>query len=291
MKKSIMRENTPLSQDDCFVVSSKNDPRFDFPLHCHDEYELNLIVNACGAKRIVGGHIQIIDDLELVLIGPNLSHTWSSNDYNGNTATETTILFHKDLFDDKFLSWAQLDLVKNMLERSQKGILFPQHIASVLKDRIIALNVKNGFQSVLDLLSILHDLAVVPDLETLSDTGFSNVHLNYDNRRLNKVSEYMNKNYNQQVTLAEVARIAGMSEASFSRFIKQRTGKTFIDSLNEIKLEYASRMLIETTNTIAEIAYNCGFNNISNFNRVFKCKKFCIPSEFRETYSGYKVSA
>jgi transcriptional regulator GlxA family with amidase domain len=155
----------------------------------------------------------------------------------------------------------------------------------------MALNVKNGFQSVLDLLSILHDLAVVPGLETLSDTGFSNVHLNYDNKRLNKVYEYMNKNYNQQVTLAEVARIAGMSEASFSRFIKQRSGKTFIDSLNEIKLEYASRMLIETTNTIAEIAYNCGFNNISNFNRVFKCKKFCIPSEFRETYSGYKVSA
>ena len=91
------------------------------------------------------------------------------------------------------------------------------------------------------------------------------------------------------ITLAEVSKLANMPESSFSRFIKQRTGKTFIDSLNEIRLGHASRMLIETTNTIAEIAYKCGFNNISNFNRVFKRKKFCNPKDFRETYAGYKV--
>jgi AraC-like DNA-binding protein len=99
----------------------------------------------------------------------------------------------------------------------------------------------------------------------------------------------MNINYNRQVTLAEVSKLANMPEASFSRFIKKRTGKTFIDTLNEIRLGHASRLLIDTTNTIAEIAYKCGFNNISNFNRIFKRKKFCIPKEFRETYAGNRV--
>jgi transcriptional regulator GlxA family with amidase domain len=126
-------------------------------------------------------------------------------------------------------------------------------------------------------------------MKTLSDSSFSNEQFHYNSRRIEKVFEYMNSHYNMQITLAEVAKIANMPEASFSRFIKKRTGKTFIDSLNEIRLGHASRMLIDTTNTVAEIAYKCGFNNISNFNRIFKRKKFCIPKDFRETYTGNRI--
>ena len=126
-------------------------------------------------------------------------------------------------------------------------------------------------------------------MRTLSDPSFTNEKFYYNSRRIEKVFEFMNDNYYKQVSLAEVSRIANMPEASFSRFIKKRTGKTFIDSLNEIRLGHASRMLIDTTNTVAEIAYKCGFNNISNFNRIFKRKKFCIPKDFRETYTGNRV--
>lgn len=76
-----------------------------------------------------------------------------------------------------------------------------------------------------------------------------------------------------------------MTEVSFSRFFKNRSGKTFINSLNDIRLGHASRMLIDTTHSVSEIAYNCGFNNISNFNRIFKKKKGCTPKEFKEGYS------
>ena len=176
-----------------------------------------------------------------------------------------------------------------MLERSQRGILFSHETITALKDRLLALDKKTGFDSVLELLSILHDLSISRNMRTLSDLSFTNEKFNYNSRRIEKVFEYMNDNYNKQVSLAEVSRIANMPEASFSRFIKKRTGKTFIDSLNEIRLGHASRMLIDTTNTVAEIAYKCGFNNISNFNRIFKRKKFCIPKEFRETYTGNRV--
>jgi AraC-like DNA-binding protein len=289
MNNNVMREITPLTPSDCFTIFSRVKQKFDFPLHYHDEYELNLIINAKGAKRVVGGHIEAIDDMELVLIGPNLYHAWFTHQCQSEEITEVTIQFHKDLFDEKFLRRNQLSFVKSMLERSQRGILFSHETIAALKDRLLALDKKTGFDSVLELLSILHDLSISRNMRTLSDLSFTNEKFNYNSRRIEKVFEYMNDNYNKQVSLAEVSRIANMPEASFSRFIKKRTGKTFIDSLNEIRLGHASRMLIDTTNTVAEIAYKCGFNNISNFNRIFKRKKFCIPKEFRETYTGNRV--
>lgn len=289
MTSNVMREITPLTPSDCFTIFSRVKQKFDFPLHYHEEYELNLILKAKGAKRVVGGHIEVIEDLELVLIGPNLYHAWFTHQCQSEQITEVTIQFHKDLFDERFLKRNQLSFVKSMLERSQRGILFSPETVQALKDRLLSMDKKTGFDSVLELLSILHDLSISRNMRTLSDPSFTNEKFNYNSRRIEKVFEFMNNNYNKQVSLAEVSRIANMPEASFSRFIKKRTGKTFIDSLNEIRLGHASRMLIDTTNTVAEIAYKCGFNNISNFNRIFKRKKFCIPKEFRETYTGNRV--
>ncbi|MEO6631182.1 MAG: AraC family transcriptional regulator, partial [Mucilaginibacter sp.] len=104
-----------------------------------------------------------------------------------------------------------------------------------------------------------------------------------------KVFEFLYDNYDKPVALAEAAKIANMPTVSFSRFFKKRTGKSFIDTINEIRLGHASRMLVDTNYTIALIAYKCGFNNISNFNRAFKRKKQCVPREFRETYTSGKV--
>jgi AraC-like DNA-binding protein len=289
MLNNVMHEITPLTPSDCFTIFSRVKTKFDFPLHYHEEYELNLIINAGGAKRVVGGNIEVIDDLELVLIGPNMYHAWFTHQCCSEAITEVTIQFHKDLFDEKFLKRNQMSFVKSMLERSQRGISFPAETVAILKDRIQSLDKKNGFDSVLELLSILHDLSTSRNMKTLSDSGFTTEKFNYSSRRIEKVFEYMNTNYTKSVTLSEVAKIANMPEASFSRFIKKRTGKTFIDSLNEIRLGHASRMLIDTTTTVAEIAYKCGFNNISNFNRIFKRKKFCIPKEFRETYTGNRI--
>jgi AraC-like DNA-binding protein len=281
-----MREITPLTPSDCFTIFSKVKKKFDFPLHYHEEYELNLILNARGAKRVIGGHIEVIEDMELAFIGPNLYHTWFTNQCQSEAITEITIQFHKDLFDEKFLKRNQLSFLKAMLDRSHRGILFPPETVLALKDRILTLDKKNGFESVLELLSILHNLSISRNMKTLSDFSFSSEKFYYNSRRIEKVFQHINTNYNKRVTLSEVARIANMPEASFSRFIKKRTGKTFIDSLNEIRLGHASRMLIESTATVSEIAYKCGFNNISNFNRIFKRKKLCIPKEFRETYTG-----
>jgi AraC-like DNA-binding protein len=289
MNSNVMREITPLTPSDCFTIFSRVKQKFDFPLHYHEEYELNLILSGKGVKRVVGGHIEVIDDLELTLLGPNLYHAWFTHQLQNTEVTEVTIQFHKDLFEERFLHRNQLSFIKSMLERSQRGILFPPETVSKLKDRLLSLDKKAGFESVLELLSILHELSMSHNTRTLSDFSNTSEKFSHNSRRIERVFEYMNNNYSKQISLAEVSKIANMPEASFSRFIKKRTGKTFIDSLNEIRLGHASRMLIDTTNTVAEIAYKCGFNNISNFNRTFKRKKFCIPKDFRETYTGNRV--
>jgi AraC-like DNA-binding protein len=285
-----MREITPLTQNDCFTIFSRVKREFSFPLHYHEEMELNLILNAKGARRIVGDHIDSIDDLELVLVGPNVYHAWFTHQCISEEIREVTIQWHKDLFEDKLLRRNQLSFIRSMMERSQKGILFSRETIKTVMPRLLSLNKKNGFDGVLELLSILHDLSTSRNMRTLSDGSFTNQHFTYNSRRIEKAFEYMNTNYDKPITLGEVAKLVSMTDVSFSRFIKKRTGNTFVDSLNEIRLGHASRMLIDTTHSIAEISYHCGFNNISNFNRIFKKKKTCTPKEFRENFtSGTRV--
>lgn len=284
-----MREITPLTPNDCFAIFSKVKQKFDFPLHYHEEYELNLILDAKGARRVIGSHAEVIDDLELVLVGPNLYHSWFTHQCRSEKIIEVTIQFHKDLFEERLLQRNQLSFIKNMLDNSQRGVLFSAQTILKVKERLLLLDKKNGFESVLELFLILHELSIADDSLSLSAPNFNSEKFYYNSRRIEKVFDYMNNNYNKPITLSEVAGVANMPEASFSRFIKKRTGKTFVESLNEIRLSHASRMLIDTSNTVAEIAYKCGFNNISNFNRVFKRKKSCIPREFRESYAGNRV--
>lgn len=290
MNKNIVREITPLTQNDCFTIFSRVKKEFNFPLHYHDEYELNLIINAKGARRIVGDHIDEIDELELVLVGPNLSHAWFTHHCKSSEIKEVTIQWHKDLFDDKFLRRNQLSFIRKMFELSNRGILFSADAIKNIYPRIETLHQKTGFDSVMALINILHDLSTSRNTRTLSESSFnSEIQFNYNSRRIEKAFEYMNRNYDKQITLNDLAKLVNMTEVSFSRFIKKRTGISFIDSLNEIRLGHASRILIDTTHSVAEVSYSCGFNNISNFNRLFKKKKCCTPKEFRENFSGTRT--
>lgn len=290
MKPKLLREITPLTPHDCFTLFSREKSEFDFPLHYHDEFELNFIQNAKGAKRVIGDHVEEIDELELVLVGPNLQHGWFTHNCASKEIKEITIQFHRDLFDKKFLQRNQMAFVRNMFERSLRGILFSKETILVIMPRLQALTQRSGFDSVLELLSLLHDLSTSRNIRTLSDTSFNNLEtLTYNSRRIELIMNYINHNFDKTITLGEAAKIAAMSEVALSRFFKQRTGKTFIDTLNEIRLGNASRMLIETTHSINEIAYKCGFNNISNFNRIFKKKKDCTPKAFRHSYSSSGV--
>lgn len=292
MPADLLREIIPLTKNDCFTIFSRTKEKFDFPLHYHEEFELNFIQNAKNAQRIIGDHIDMIDDIELVLVGTNLQHGWFNHKCKSKEIKEITIQFHRDLFDEKFLSRNQMHFIKNMLEKSLRGVLFSKETILATMPRIVALTKKQGFDSVLELMSLLHDLSASRNMRILSDAAFSSLEsFSYGSRRIEKVMEYINLNFSKNISLSEAARIASMTDISFSRFFKLRTGRTFIDTVNEIRLGQASRMLIDTTHNITEVGYKCGFNNISNFNRIFRKKKGCTPKEFREAYNAYGTRA
>jgi AraC-like DNA-binding protein len=282
-------EITPLTPNDCFMVFDRLKSKFDFPVHFHDEYELNFIENAKGAKRIVGDNIEQIDEQELILVGSNLPHSWLNFESSKQDIHEITIQFHRDLFDDKFLQRNQLSFIRTLLERSARGISFSTETIKNIKPRLLALSKKNGFDSVIELISILHDLSVSRNIKILTSSSFMNENGNFNSRRIEKAFEYMRANYSKEISLNDIAKTVNMAEVSFSRFIKKRTGKTFIDSLNDIRLGHSTRLLIDTTLSISEVSFKCGYNNLSYFNRIFKKKHNCTPKEFRENYSGTRT--
>ena len=287
LKVPILKEITPLTQSDCFSLLSRTKSFFDYPLHYHEEFELNFIQDGTGAKRVVGDHIDEIEDLELVFLGANLQHAWFTHKCKSPEIKEITIQFHRDLFDEKFLQRNQMSLIRTMFEKSLRGILFSKETTKAIMPRLTGLTQKQGFESVLELISILHYLFSSKHQKVLSDISFSNKEtLAYNSRRIGKIMQYINNNFDRNITLNDAAKIAGMAEVALSRFFKARTGKTFIETLNDVRLGNASRMLIDTTQSISEVAYKCGFNNMSNFNRIFKKKKICTPKEFRETYNS-----
>ena len=287
-QRNILKEITPLTASDCFTIFERTKTEFDFPLHYHEEYELNCILNAKGAKRVIGDHIEVIDQSELVLVGPNLPHFWKTHQCKSRDIQEITIQFHKDLFDDKMLRRNQLHFIRDMFDKSTRGILFSKSTIQQISPRLKQLRTKQGFDSVLELMSILHDLSISRNMRILSNGSFNNVQSSYTSRRVEKVMEYMKQNFDKPIALADAAKISNMTQVSFSRFFKSHTGISFMDSLLEIRLGHASRLLIDTHQPIAEVAYHCGFNNISNFNRLFRKKKNCTPKEFRENYSYEK---
>ncbi len=222
MHDNILREITPLTQSDCFTYFYRAKSEFDFPLHYHDEIELNFIRNAKGAKRIIGDHVEEIGNLELALIGPGLPHGWFGAGFAPNQVEEVTIQFHKDFFDEKFLQKNQLNFIRNMLRRSLRGIIFSPETTARLEPRIVSLGKKQGFDSVLELMSILHDLSISRDYRVCSDSGFSDTEVfNYNSRRIEKVMEFIHSSFDKQITLGEAARIASMTESAFSRSRKR----------------------------------------------------------------------
>lgn len=284
----IYHEVTPLMPYDCFTYFKREKSTFDFPLHTHEEYEINFIMGAKGAMRIVGDHTEEIQDLELVFVGSNLPHTWITHrcpfDNSASKVSEITIQFHTDLFEAKFLDRNQMVAIKALLERSKRGIVFDDSIILSVLPIINRITETQGFDSLLLLFTLLNELAKTPHYKLLCTESFSGQRSVYGDDRMEKAFDYFYKNYQNEITLEEVADEVGMGIVSFTRLIKRSTGKTFIEILNDIRLGYATRMLIDTPKTIAEIAYSCGFNNVSYFNKLFKHKNECTPKKFREGY-------
>lgn len=287
---SVLSEITPLSQRDCFYIVERHKSQFTYPLHQHREYELNFIQNGQGLRRIVGDSVEETSSLDLVLIsGENLEHIWEQGRCTAEDIREITIQFSPDLFGGGLLGKNQFTRISKMLEHATHGIAFPQETIMKVYHRLDTLaSEKDSFNQFISCLQLLYELSG-SDYRILASSSFAHAPRDRESRRILKVKEYINEHYAEPLTLEMMAGMVGMSPSSFSRFFRQHTARTFTGYLIDIRLGQAARELVDTSQNISEICYQCGFNNLSNFNRIFKAKRGMSPREFRQIYKKKKV--
>ena len=286
----IITEITPLEDKDCFYLVDRNKDSFTYPLHKHEEIELNFVENCTGARRIVGDSIEVLGQYDLALMGSNLEHTWEQNVCESQKVREITIQFDPNLFGDTLLGKSQMRSIQQLLDNAKNGVAFGISAIMKIYNRLEEITkTQPGFYRVIKLLELLYELSMDEDYRKLASSSFANVGVSTESRRVRKVEEYIDLNYKQEVRLQTLAQLAGMTASAFSRFFKLRTGKTVQEYIIDVRIGHAARQLVDSTKSIAEICVDCGFNNISNFNRIFKKKKGCSPTVFRDSYYKNKV--
>lgn len=284
-------EITRLSEKDCFYIVERHKTEFTYPLHQHKEFELNFIERGKGVRRIVGDSVEEIGDYELVLIGgEDLEHVWEQGRCKSKDIREITIQFSGDIFGEGLLSKNQFASIRRMLKRADHGLAFSlPSIMKVYSTLDTIANESERFVQFLKFMYILYELSVSDEARILASSSFAHTERSTESRRVQKVKQYINDHYNEPLKLADLADLVGMSPVAFSRFFRQRTGRTLSDYIVDIRLGFAARMLVDSSKNISEICYECGFNNLSNFNRTFKAKRNYTPRDFRAMFKKNKV--
>lgn len=290
-ESKVIHEISPLMGKDVLYIADRRKKEFTYPIHNHSVYELNFVEHASGVRRIVGDSNEVIGEYDLVLItSPDLEHVWEQNTCNSENIREITIQFDINFDETSIFQRNPFSSMKRMMLEARKGLCFPMDAIMKVYQQLDTLsNIKDGFYAFMQFLTILYELSRCDGARTLATSSYAKVEVASDSRRVLKVKNYINQHYRDEIRLNDVASLAGMSASAFSRFFKLHTGRNLSDYIIDMRLGYASRMLVDSTHSIAEIGYSCGFNNLSNFNRIFKKKKGCSPSEFRENYHKTRI--
>ena len=230
--RKYLREITRLSPKDCLYIVERHKSEFNYPIHSHDDFELNFIQNGKGVRRIVGDSVEEIGDYELTMVvGAGLVHAWEQGSCTEPDVREITIQFSQDLFLGNILDRHQFDSIKNMFERATQGVTFSlqaiMRVYSIL-DSLATMN--DPFEQFLSFMKMLYILSGDTGARTLSSSSFAEAeYTGTDSRRIRKVREHIDKHYAEDLRLDDVAAIAGMSPSAFSRFFKQHTDRNFVD--------------------------------------------------------------
>lgn len=285
-------EKSPIPESRLFVAKRLIANAFDPNWHFHPEYQLFIVLKGSGT-RFIGDHVSDFSVGDLVLTGPNLPHLWRSDPiYFEEKKSEATdgivVYFTQAMFGKDLLEKSEILTIKQLLTLSARGIHFTGQTAKSIKKQLIKLTKLTGFEAYISLLKILNDLSHSSEYTILTQANYTNTIRREDKDRMNKVHAYVLKNFQKQITLAEVAKISAMTPTSFSRYFTKHANKTFSNFITEIRIAYARKLLIETDHTISQIAYLSGFQTLSNFNYQFKKTTQYNPTGYRSELKGLR---
>ncbi|NQW77420.1 MAG: AraC family transcriptional regulator [Cytophagales bacterium] len=262
-------------------------PYFDNPWHYHPEIELTLITKSKGT-RFVGDHVERFKEGDLVLLGSNLPHYWRNDALyyrpNSTEMAEAMILrFSLDFLGKPLLLIPEMHGVKQLIEEASHGISYGQITSDRVKPFLQKMHLAKGIDPLINFLQIFKILSQAKDGRALSKKFFGESNPINDSDRMNQVLNYIHFHLQENITLEMVANLSNMNATAFCRYIKAKTNKTFIELLNDIRIAYACRLLLDGPRNISEICYNCGFNNLTHFNYIFKKITGTNPSNYRKS--------
>lgn len=284
----------PLYQDLPFLIDShihyyiEDLPHFIVPWHYHPAIEIMYITRGIGT-RFVGDCIEQYEEGDVCMIGPNLPHEWRNDDAyfdkeSGLRATCICLFFKREIFDPNFIRLPEMNNIRDLIERSRRGLKFTGK-SKLEITRFIRSSVNDvGVRKVTNLLTLLELMATSTEYELLASVGFTNSVNSEDFERFNKVYKFLVKNYATSIRLEEVSTLVGLTPTAFCRYFKERTKKTFVEYLNEMRIGYSKKLLLENKMKISTISGEVGFPNLSNFISQFKKVTGMSPSQFQKQF-------
>jgi AraC-like DNA-binding protein len=256
--------------------------------HQHAEVELFLIQGGQGGMMIGDREMPIDGGCQMLVLGSNLPHTMSYGNRPGEKEVEAVVVHLSPAVFGAFYDLPEMASVRTLLKNAERGICVKGETLQYARQAMFALVDDEPAQSMLRLLQLLVTIASSHDCEFVASSGYNSIHSrDADSSRMNKIYTFVLENYHRDISVQEVADIIHFAKGSFCRYFKQLTGKTFMDFLIEVRIGNACKLLMEDEMNINEIAYACGYNNISNFFHQFKALKGCSPSRYQKNYFGY----
>jgi AraC-like DNA-binding protein len=280
-------EHLPREKDHSFVVKFFDYNYYPTPWHYHPEYEIVMVTESTG-KRFIGDHICDFAPGNLAFLGPNIPHTYRNDDKyyeEGSVLRAKSIVIHftEESLGNDFLELPEAKLLNKLFDRSTFGLdiqgVTHQKVSKKLHD-IVSLS---GIRRWLCLVEMLLDMAESKSMKPITKTA----HIGYnekESKRLCSVFDWITTNFEKELKLSEAAEIAQMNENAFSRFFSLRTRKTFSGFVQELRLQKAAKLLVENDMTITQVCYECGYNNVSNFNRQFLNHYEMNPMKYRKMF-------
>lgn len=276
-----------LKEGQNYLVHRYNDVHLDYPIHYHsNEFELCMHLG-CSGTRIIGDHISNFSVLDIVFMAPSLPHCWHEHYSEGEgqqaNAKVVVINFNRQFIGENLLNSNDFIKIKRLFKHASRGLEIYGESREYLKNEILKLKEINSIEQYIHLLQIINYIANCNEWKPISSSAYVHTQRkSTHNDAFEEVHQYILDNYKRKIKISDVASIVGLSESAFSHYFKKRTFKSFSQFVNELRVGYASRLLIETDKTISEAAFDSGFNNLSNFNRIFKKIRACSPKVYRE---------
>ncbi len=290
MKPVLMRHVGTISES--FKAWKNGNPYAHNPFHYHPEFEITHITNGKGIL-ILGDKAIPYSENELIIIAPNIPHEWrsSSNETPDYYTQSISIHFYKYFIGKSFYEMPEAVYIKQLIEQSEIAIrILGEDTKKAIREKMSSLLTEKGMERIVLLMNILEAISTTSDIEVIYGGGILSSRTEEQNSRINKVFRYVIDNFKSNISISDAAKEANLTSTSFCRFFKQRTQKSFVQYVNEIRVEYACKLLIDGKDTINQIAHKSGFENISNFNTQFKKIVKLTPREFIKSTSRSPIS-